>query len=150
MKKIAVVLLVLSVIICPVFSADVDGNVSDSTLGGSSGIDLAIISRALTLILGVVGGGFVTVKFAMDLVHALMMQEQDPAGVRKCLIRFILAVFLIAGFFVFRSFIIGTSGNRAASSKTDNTQQVFIQVLSVKGAEVETEYQRTLDLLNLQ
>lgn len=132
MKKIMIFCLMLAIAMVPLFASDTSGGVDGktSTIGG---IDLAPVARVLTLIVGVFGGIYVLIKTAIDLVHAVTNQEQDPQAVRKCVIRFLVAVVIIGAFFGLRAFLIGTSNQETGDKKANS---VFYEVLSIEGSEV--------------
>lgn len=144
MKKLFIVFLIMACVPALVFASNADGSTEGTIEIG--GVNLAPVARLLTLIIGVFGGIFVLVKGAIDIMHAVTNQEADPQGVRKAIVRFLIAVVIIGAFFGIRTFILnGQNGTPEGTTSSG----VFYQVVGMNGSNVLEEVVRPFEIPEL-
>ncbi len=121
-KQIFVMILLIAVVMSPMFA---------TTMTESSGnykLDLSWIKSAVNLIVGIFAGGYVLLKAALDIFHAVRNSSEDPNGLKKAIGGLVLNIAILAGFMFVLNYVIGSV---TVDTATENAAQgSFMKSLS--------------------
>ena len=107
MRKIFVLLFVLIAIVSPVFcktssflgldSAEITVPLGEANFSGKiSNPFKGVFSFYNQVIVGVVAGALFGLKFAIELLNAIMNEDSNPKGVKRCITRLLIHVGIIS------------------------------------------------------
>lgn len=117
-KKIFVFVLMIALCASPMFAGKITAT---KGVGGTDAtLDLTFIVNAVNLIVGIVAGGYVLLKAALDMFHAVRNSDQDPNGIKKVIASLALNVIFLGGFLflvntIFKGYI-GTDTQAATAT----------------------------------
>lgn len=123
-KQIFVLILLIAVVMSPMFASEIKN--------GTTTLNLAFVQRAVNLIVGVFAGGYVLLKAALDIFHAVRNSSEDPNGLKKAIGGLVLNIAILAAFlFVINYVFSGYVGNSIdLSSDTNAAQNGFFGALT--------------------
>lgn len=110
-KRFLLVSFLVLAAMVPVFAAEAGWE--DLQLSGT--LDLSFIAAAIKLIVGVFGGGFCLIKFALDLFEAIKDAGQNSQGIKRAIVQLLVHAAILITFF----FIIGFVFNRMGDTPAD-------------------------------
>ena len=123
-KKIFTVLLFAAAAVTPMFA--------QSIKNGSESLDLSFVSNAVNLIVGIFAGGYVLLKAAMDIFHAVRNSSEDPNGLKKAIGSLILNIAVLGGFLFVVNYVFGgmATKNLDLASESTTAQDAFFSALT--------------------
>lgn len=119
-KKLFFVLLVVLVAASPIFASDTD----TMTIGTS--VNITSIPKIIAIVTGVVPGGFIAIKFIIDILTAYAHREQDPTKIQKAIVGLVIVVLILLGYSLVINYVF-------SEDATEDSQKSFLSGLT--GAE---------------
>ena len=115
-KQLFVFILLLAIAVTPMFATTMESKSGEETL------NLSYIKNAVNLIVGIFAGGYVLLKAALDIFHAVRNSSEDPNGLKKAIGGLVLNIAILAGFmFVINYVLSGMTGTDAGGSEAQNS-----------------------------
>ena len=115
-KQLFVFILLLAIAVTPMFATTME------TKSGEETLNLSYIKNAVNLIVGIFAGGYVLLKAALDIFHAVRNSSEDPNGLKKAIGGLVLNIAILAGFmFVINYVLSGMIGDKANGSEAQNS-----------------------------
>lgn len=123
-KKIFVFVLMIALCAAPMFAGT---TTAVKGVGGAEAkLDLTFIVNAVNLLVGVVAGGYVLLKAALDMFHAVRNADQDPNGIKKVIASLALNVIFLGGFiFLVNTIFKGYMGDSATNATNTGNASFF-------------------------
>lgn len=123
-KQIFVLILLIAVVMSPMFATTMSATSGDYTL------NLSWVKNAVNLIVGVFAGGYVLLKAALDIFHAVRNSSEDPNGLKKAIGGLVLNIAILAGFFFVLNYVLDKAGAETNVGKEGEAQTNFFNALS--------------------
>lgn len=115
-KQLFVFILLLAIAVTPMFATTM------TEKSGKETLNLSYIKNAVNLIVGIFAGGYVLLKAALDIFHAVRNSSEDPNGLKKAIGGLVLNIAILAGFmFVINYVLSGMTGADAGGSEAQNS-----------------------------
>ena len=124
-KKIFVFVFMIALVVAPMFATTMTSESNNYSL------DLGFIKQAVNLIVGIFAGGYVLLKAAMDIFHAVKNSAEDPNGLKKAIGGLVLNIAILAGFMFVINYVFGSMlSSSSGSTTTSEEQQGFFGALT--------------------
>ena len=126
-KKIFTVVLVFLLIAGTLSAKEITTGSNETTL------NLSFVYKAVNLIVGVFAGGYVLVKAAVDIFHAVRNSSEDPNGLKKAIGGLVLNIAILSSFLFIVNYVFGSFA-KDISMASATAQEAFFAALT--GVEV--------------
>ena len=95
-------------------------------------LDLGYIQKMVNLIIGIFAGGFLLIKLALDIFHAVRNSSEDPSAIQRAIGNFAVNVVMIGSFvFVINYVLAGMSSVEEGADMGElEAKELFFAVLS--------------------
>ena len=125
-KQLFVFILLLAIAVTPMFATTM------TEKSGKETLNLSYIKNAVNLIVGIFAGGYVLLKAALDIFHAVRNSSEDPNGLKKAIGGLILNIAILAGFMFVVNYVVGgmAKGLDGESINNLSAQQAFFMALT--------------------
>ena len=125
-KKFFLFAMLFLAALTPMFAKTIGGT-EDGTV-----LNLTFIQNAVNLIVGIFAGGYVLLKAALDIFHAVRNSSEDPNGLKKAIGGLILNIAILAGFMFVVNYVVGgmAEGLDGESINNLSAQQAFFMALT--------------------
>lgn len=122
-KQLFVFILLVAFVVTPMFAKNMTSDSNGATL------DLSFITNAVNLIVGIFAGGYVLIKAALDIFHAVRNSSEDPNGLKKAIGGLVLNIAILAGFMFVLNYVLGNISVSNADG-ANKAQSEFFSTLS--------------------
>lgn len=125
-KKLIAIGIVTLMVTAPMFAT----NLTETTAtGGDTKLNLSFVTQAVNLIVGIFAGGYVLLKAALDIFHAVRNSSEDQSALKKAIGSFVLNAAILGGFMFVINYVFGkvaTGGTNVAEGASGD----FFKTLS--------------------
>lgn len=95
----------------------------------SAVLNLSFVYKTVNLIVGIFAGGYVLVKAAVDIFHAIKNSSEDPNGLKKAIGGLVLNVAVLSSFLFIINYVFGSFA-KDVNMETATAQDAFFAALA--------------------
>lgn len=95
----------------------------------STVLNLSFVYKTVNLIVGIFAGGYVLVKAAVDIFHAIKNSSEDPNGLKKAIGGLVLNVAVLSSFLFIINYVFGSFA-KDVNMETATAQDTFFAALA--------------------
>ena len=138
MKRFLIIALVMLAALGSVSAKTIsttEGAVAAGSTSTTYSLNFDYIYKAVDLIVGIFAGGYVLVKAAVDIFHAVRNSSEDPNGLKKAIGGLVLNIAILSSFYFVLNYVFASLTQATVNLSSDSATDAFFGALT--GALVE-------------